>query len=73
MRLLATFSTTEEREFLMEMVEPALVEGKTTLLSHEAEALEDVDDIEAMVNNVARQQRRMKFLLELYTILKGCV
>lgn len=63
--------TEEEREFLLEMVEPEMVEGKETLAHHQTEALIDVDDIEAFTNNVGRQKRRMEFLEKLYKALEG--
>lgn len=63
--------TQEEREFLFEMVEPELEEGKATLEGHQTETLIDVDDIEAFMNNVTRQQRRIEFLRKLYEALEG--
>jgi hypothetical protein len=66
-----TFPDAEDREFLMEMVEPAMHEGTQTLEYHQGEVLESVDDIEAFSNNMTRQKRRMNFLYKLYNILEG--
>jgi len=60
----------EEVEFLLEMVEPELHEGKQTLQIHQEEELVDVDDIESFMNNMGRQERRMKFLTELRKALE---
>ena len=65
------FTTEEESEFLMEMIEPEIHEGKLTLEGHLGEELESVDDIEAFMNNVTRQKRRMEFLQGLYKELEG--
>lgn len=61
----------EEQEFLYELVESAREEAQITLLGHQEEPLEDVDDIEAMSSNVARQKRRIAFLDLLYMCLQG--
>lgn len=66
-----TFGTEEEREFLMEMLEPEMHEGRQTLQIHQEEELESVDDIEMFSNNMSRQQRRMTFLQKLYQALEG--
>jgi hypothetical protein len=60
----------EEVEFLLEMVEPEMQEGKQTLAIHQQEELVDVDDIETYMNNMSRQERRMKFLTELRKALE---
>ena len=60
----------EEVEFLMEMLEPEMHEGRLTLEAHQEETLVDVDDIEAFSNNMSRQQRRMKFITDLYMALE---
>jgi hypothetical protein len=70
-RLLAAFPDSEHREFLMEMLEPEMYEGRQTLLIHQEEELETVDDIEAFMNNMGRQKRRMVFLEGLYKLLEG--
>jgi hypothetical protein len=62
--------TPEEQEFLLEMVEPELHEGKQTLQIHQGEELVDVDDIEMYMNNMSRQERRMRFLTELRKALE---
>lgn len=69
-KLIYAFPNVEEREFLFEMVEPALQEGKLTLQVHQEEALTDVEDIEAFTNNMGRQNRRMDFLQKLYNALE---
>lgn len=68
--VMASIFTEEEREFLKEMLEPEMHQGKLTLEYHQGEALESVDDIEAFMNNMSRQQRRMKFIAELYKVLE---
>lgn len=68
--MVSTF-TEEEREFLMEMLEPEIDEGKAALTYHQGELLESVDDIEAFMNNMNRQQRRMTFITNLYKVLEG--
>ena len=70
-KLLEVFATGEEREFLLEMLEPEMHEGTETLQQHHQETLLDVDDIEAYTNMVGRQKRRLDFIGALYSCLEG--
>lgn len=61
--------TLEEREFLLEMVEPTLGESESTLASHNTEVLDDMEDLESWTNTMGRQKRRLDFIKQLH----GCL
>jgi hypothetical protein len=62
--------TSEEREFLFELAEVGYGEGETALELHRDDII--VDNVEDYVNLIAREQRRLVFLLELKeNLMKG--
>ena len=61
--------TLEEREFLLEMVEPELSESVSTLAGHNTEELVDMEDLESWTNTMGRQKRRLDFIKQLH----GCL
>lgn len=69
LQMLGAFSE-EEREFLFEMVEPALHESDVTLKSHSQEELFDVEDLEDWTNIMGRQGRRIYFMQKLFQALQ---
>lgn len=69
LQMLGAFSE-EEREFLFEMVEPALHESDVTLKAHNQEELFDVEDLEDWTNIMGRQGRRIYFMQKLFQALQ---
>lgn len=60
----------EEKEFLLELIEPAFEEGEEALNVHRQELDDPEEDVEDTLWMVDRQKRRMKFLQVLHACLK---
>lgn len=69
-QFIKAFPLEEEREFLFEMVEPALHESDAALKYHEDETVTDVEEMEDWTNIMGRQNRRIVFLKKMYNILE---
>lgn len=64
--------TNEEREFLHELIEPAIPEGEVTLQIHRDD-VEKADGPDDAIDHLAmeqRQKRRLQFLQTLYQCLQ---
>ena len=65
------FDGHEEQEFLGELVEAALHEAHETLAAHKEDSgsVDTPDEINLYLENIQRQQRKIKFLDHLYECL----
>ena len=63
----------EEREFLQELMEPALHDARETMAQHEIDAgqCESAEDLAVVMASKERQRKRIKFFEILFECLEG--